>query len=338
MRILDFADGFTSATEPGSSGLNITDTTTSTNTTTGALRVAGGVGIVENLNVGGNAIVTGNVTINGTTTAINTTTMDVADSNITVNKDGNQAAANLNDAGLTVEMSDATNAKIGYDSSLASKFHAGEVGSEAELITSTHTQSMSAKTITSSDIDLGTATNTNKLVVSKDTTANLTALTREAGSVYYSTDDDVYKGDDGTSLISLGTSATSKYSTNALDSDVGSTTSDIAVLKFINLTVGKHYRIGGQALLIADAAGGIGTLDLVNNSVIVASAHMDVNGASGVSKYTLAFNTIFEAAGTTLQANFTDGSNATLSGDGTFKETYIQLEEIASINTTTDWD
>lgn len=80
-----------------------------------------------------NVIVTGDLTVNGTTTSVNSQTLDVADANITVNNGGDQASANLNDAGLTVEMSDATDAIIGYDSTLTSKFAIGEVGSTAEI-------------------------------------------------------------------------------------------------------------------------------------------------------------------------------------------------------------
>lgn len=91
----------------------------------------------------------GDLQVDGTTTTVNSTTLDVADANITVNDGGNQASAN-GIAGLTVEMSDATDAKILYDSSLASKFKVGEQGSESEIITAAGSQTISgAKTFTS---------------------------------------------------------------------------------------------------------------------------------------------------------------------------------------------
>ena len=105
--------------------------------------------INENLRVLGDITIEGDATINGTTTTINTETLDVEDANITINKNGNQATANSEDAGLTVEMSDATDAKIGYDSSTTSKFKAGEVGSESEIITVDHTQDLENKTAVS---------------------------------------------------------------------------------------------------------------------------------------------------------------------------------------------
>ena len=91
--------------------------------------------------------VSGNLTVNGTTTTVNSDTLEVTDPNITVNNNGTQASANLATAGVTVEMSDATDAVIGYDSTLASKFKAGEAGDLREVITSTHTQSLTNKTI-----------------------------------------------------------------------------------------------------------------------------------------------------------------------------------------------
>ena len=104
----------------------------------------------------GSMVIIGDLTVNGTTTTINTQTLDVEDAQITVNKGGTQATANAQDAGLLVEMSDATDVMIGYDSTLASRFKAGDVGSEAEVATVSHTQTLTNKTI---DADQNTITN-----------------------------------------------------------------------------------------------------------------------------------------------------------------------------------
>jgi hypothetical protein len=121
----------------------ITDTTTSTTKDNGALVVEGGVGIEENLNVGGNTIITGNLTVNGTTTTLNTATLDVEDTNITVNVNGNDASAE--GAGLTIERT-STDGSLVFDSALTSKFKVGLLGSEAEIVTTTGAQAISGKT------------------------------------------------------------------------------------------------------------------------------------------------------------------------------------------------
>lgn len=98
-----------------------------------------------NMIVQNDLTVLGNLQVDGATTTINTTTVDVEDANITVNKNGNQATAD-DVAGLTVEMTDATNVAIVYDKDVASRWKAGDVGSEAQIATVSHTQTLSNKT------------------------------------------------------------------------------------------------------------------------------------------------------------------------------------------------
>ena len=101
-------------------------------------------------------IVSGDLTVNGTTTSVNSDTLDVVDANITVNKGGTQASADLADAGITVEMTDATNVVIGFDSTLTSKIKVGEDGDLREVVTTTHAQALNNKTI---DADVNTLSN-----------------------------------------------------------------------------------------------------------------------------------------------------------------------------------
>lgn len=98
--------------------------------------------LTGDVTVANDLTVTGNMTVSGTTTTVNTTNLDVEDPSIKVNNGGTQATANAAVAGLEVEMSDATNARIGYDSTLTSKFKAGESGSESELITAATDQTI----------------------------------------------------------------------------------------------------------------------------------------------------------------------------------------------------
>ena len=103
-----------------------------------------------------NLTVSGNLTVDGTTTSVNSANLEVTDANITVNNGGTQASADLASAGITVEMSDATDAIVGYDSTLTSKFKIGESGDLREVVTTTHAQTLLNKTI---DADSNTLSN-----------------------------------------------------------------------------------------------------------------------------------------------------------------------------------
>lgn len=94
----------------------------------------------------GNVTIPGDLEVNGTTVTINTATLEVEDANITVNLNGNQLSAD-DTAGITVEMSDATDCTILYDKDTTSKFKCGESGSEIEIATISASQTLTNKTI-----------------------------------------------------------------------------------------------------------------------------------------------------------------------------------------------
>lgn len=118
------------------------------NTTSEDIRVHNGTVFLESItaDASGNVIIAGDFTVNGTTTTINTATLDVEDLNITINKNGNQTSAD-DAAGLTVEMSDADNALIIYNKDVASRWEVGDVGSRAEVVTVSNTQTLTNKTL-----------------------------------------------------------------------------------------------------------------------------------------------------------------------------------------------
>ena len=142
----------------------IEDTTNSTSKDTGSLVTEGGIGVEQDVFVGGkvetigdvnvgndldvtgNATIDGDLTVSGTTTTVDTATLDVTDANITVNKGGTEASAD-DVAGLTVEMSDATDAVLIYDNDATSKWKVGETGSEKEVTTISDTQTLTNKTM-----------------------------------------------------------------------------------------------------------------------------------------------------------------------------------------------
>jgi len=176
-----------------SSAVNISDTTNATSKDTGALIVEGGIGVEKDVYIGGD------LTVDGTSTTINTETLDVEDANVTVNKGGNQSTADSNDAGFTVEMSDATDCLVHYDSTATSKWKAGESGSTKEVVTISDTQ-----VITNKDIDGGTASDSLRMTLPKNDTSSLNGLTRKEGTLVFDTDVSKVKYDDGTNLNELG--------------------------------------------------------------------------------------------------------------------------------------
>jgi hypothetical protein len=128
-----------------SSPVTVSDATNSTNKDTGSIVTEGGLGVEQDVNIGGSLTVGGDLTINGTTTTVNTSVLDVEDANITLNNGGNQASAD-GISGITVEMSDATDAAIVYDSTLASKWKLGD-SSLKEVVDVSSVQNLTNKNL-----------------------------------------------------------------------------------------------------------------------------------------------------------------------------------------------
>ncbi len=101
---------------------------------------------VPSLSVTNDAVINGNLTVNGTTTTLNTATVDSEDPNITVNKNGNDLSSE--GSGFTVDRT-GTKGSLQYANALASKFKIGDLASEAEVATVSHTQTLTNKTLTS---------------------------------------------------------------------------------------------------------------------------------------------------------------------------------------------
>lgn len=72
------------------------------------------------------------------------------------------------------------------------------------LVGDTNAQGVSNKTITASDIDGGTASNTSRITTPKATLTSLQGLTRKEGTILFATDSKRLFVDNGTSLTSVG--------------------------------------------------------------------------------------------------------------------------------------
>lgn len=203
-------------------------------TTTGKLLQNSGVTIDDS----GNMIVPGDFTVNGVKTIINTTDLDVTDQNITLNDTGNDASSE--GAGLTIERT-GTYGSIIYADAATSKFKAGSVGSEIELADISSTQ-----IITNKDIDGGTASDTSRLTLPKETKVNLDSLTRKQATIAYTSDEDKAYLDNGVSIDAVVTEAKAQNISNkalsSCDFD-GGTAADTS-----RLTVGKEDKSNLDAL------------------------------------------------------------------------------------------
>ncbi len=92
----------------------------------------------------GDLVVAGNLTVQGTTTTLNTATLDVEDTNVTVNKGGDNTSAQ--GAGLTVDRT-GTKGSFVYDSTKATRFKIGDLASEVEIADISTAQALTNKTI-----------------------------------------------------------------------------------------------------------------------------------------------------------------------------------------------
>jgi hypothetical protein len=134
------------------------DTTLSTVTSTGlasldSINVTNNVQIGTDLDVTGNVEITGNLTVQGTTTTVNSTVVEIVDPKITLNNNGNDASSE--GAGIEIERTGTAGSLIYKDAS-ASKFAAGPLGSEIDLVNTSGSQALTNKTI---DGSLNTITN-----------------------------------------------------------------------------------------------------------------------------------------------------------------------------------
>lgn len=116
----------------------------STNMTASGTTQTQTLAVTSDASVGGNLTVNGTLTVSGGTTNINSTNLNVTDKNITVNNGGNDASSE--GAGLTVKRT-TTDGSLIYKDASATKWAAGSIGSEVDLVGTTSSQTLTNKTI-----------------------------------------------------------------------------------------------------------------------------------------------------------------------------------------------
>ncbi len=121
--------------------------------------------------------------------------------------------------------------------------------------TSDATKNAAAVALTNKDIDGGTAANNRRITLPANTTTNLNALTRKAGTVVYDTDVQAVKFDNGTTLATLGGSSV------ATPTVTGTVTSYVPVVQSSVLATSSNYTVtttdGYDTLLVTTGASNI---------------------------------------------------------------------------------
>lgn len=254
-----------------------------------------------------NLIVDGNFTVNGTSTTINTATLEVEDQNVLVNKNGNDASAE--GAGLTVERTGVDGSLV-YEDALPSKFKAGALGSEIELLNISSAQTITNKTF---DADLNTLSNIEDANIKAGAAINANKI---ASGIVNNTEFEALDG------------VTSGIQSQLDDKvDGPATSTDEALVRFDGAT-GKLVQ--DSVVLLTDAGAISGITDLTvdnininNNSVVCTNTlTLDSNGEinMGINRLTQVVDpTAGQDAATKFYVDTADNAlaNRTLSNLGT---------------------
>jgi hypothetical protein len=281
-RILDFTDGFTSVTSPSVGAISANqlpvfanDAAFETangagqegdiyfNSTDNLIHVHDGVAwVAEALDssvvhkagietitgaktFSANVVINADLTVAGTTTTVNSTNLVVADKNIFVNSGGNDASAE--GSGITVDRT-GTDGSFVYDSTLASKWKIGNLGSESQVVTVDGTQSLTNKTIDGDDnfvTDLAlTALKTNLTDASK-------FIVRDASGIPVSNTKAVPSG------VVVGTTDSQTLTNKVIDADLNtiSNIEDADIKSGANISRAKLASGTANHVIINDGSG-----------------------------------------------------------------------------------
>lgn len=153
--------------------------------------------------------------------------------------------------------------------------------------------------LTNKDIDGGTAANTRRLTISQDTVANITALSRKEGTLWYANDVDKFYGDNGSSLFEVGSGSGGSIN-YILNADAETSTTGWAAY---GLTEAVTFTDAGD--LVTLASHGLSTGQPVSFSVITTTTGISVGTIYYVifassSTFQLASSVALARAGTAL--------------------------------------
>lgn len=295
---------------------SVTDTTNATNLNTANMLVKRGAAgeIAAGAITAASLSVTGDLTVSGTTTTINTTNLNVKDANIIVNNGGTDVSSE--GAGLTVDRV-GTDGSLIYRDASATKFAAGALAAEVDLVGTTSTQTLTNKTIVAANNTITTAASGNLAATSLNaalaelqsdidtrvTSSTLTAHTGASSGVHGVTGSVV-----GTSDTQILTNKTIDASSNTISNIVNaniSATAAIADSKLATIsTAGKVLNSAttatnantASAIVARDASGnfsaGTITATLSGNATNVTGTVAIANGGTGQTTKAAAFNAL----------------------------------------------
>lgn len=282
----------------------------------------------------GNVIIPGNLTVQGTETILNTATLDVEDTNISVNVNGNDASSE--GAGLTVERT-GTNGSFIYEDALTSKFKLGALGSEVEVADVSSTQTLTNKTIDADNNTILDIANVNIATAAAIQFSKMEALTANRVTVTDGSGFQIASTVTDAELAFLsGVSSNIQTQLDAKQNDVITTEGDIV----IGDNTGEESRL----------AIGAANTTLISNGVtasysLLADANIDAAAAIAHTKMAaLTANrvTVTDASGFHIASAVTDSELAFLSGVSSNIQTQLDAK-LDDIGTSTDnalvrWD
>lgn len=117
---------------------------------------------------------------------------------------------------------------------------------------------------------------------------------------------------------------------NYLSADVTATTDPISDLTFSNLEIGAKYLLIGHFELWTQNANSTMVVEADHDGSVISKVIMDSDADAATVKNTMTMSRVFTATATTLTFSATETGTASVRGDGTAGETYVELTKLSS--------
>jgi hypothetical protein len=129
-----------------------------------------------------------------------------------------------------------------------------------------------------------------------------------------------------------------KWQVRILPGNISSNTTDISSLRFINLVVGRTYKLAMQMdTSLTNNNFRTATLAAIHNGVTIAKVRSGSANTGNEVNYGMGTTVNFTASATTLTFNAFFTNPGSILGDGTRAATFVMLEELPNHEETTQW-